>query len=96
MGVTMLHTYQFPPNAPVHVKTILSQSAFWIRKNQVRYASKQLQDALDFALAHADFARSSMWNKTKLTALESAILQQKRREQKRAEADRQFRISLFS
>lgn len=85
-----MKTYDFPAETPEHVRAVLRLSAYGIRQFGVRYSLEQLNDALEFVLAHPDFVRSPLWNKTKQAALERLIRQRR----KLQGAERRWRMSM--
>lgn len=70
--------YSFPPDTPQHVRALLSGSAYWMKRMARRYSLRELQEALDFAQAHPDFAASPLWNKTKAATLGRLIRKRQR------------------
>ncbi|MFZ5882469.1 MAG: hypothetical protein ACOYYI_01665 [Chloroflexota bacterium] len=88
--------YTFPPDAPEHVRRILTYSAHGIRRFGGQYSLAQLAEALEFALAHPDFARSNEWNKTRQAELERTIRRKERTEEKKRETERRWKMSMES
>jgi hypothetical protein len=83
----------FPAGTAGHIRSILSKSAFMMEQLQTYYTLEQWKAAWEFVQTHPDFARSSLWNKTKAAVLGRIIRKREKAERKR-ESARQFHLNL--
>ena len=81
----------FPAGTAGYIQSILSRSAFMMEQLQDYYTLEQWKAAWKFVQTHPDFARSSLWNKTKAAVLGRIIRKREKAERER-ESARQFHL----